>query len=203
MPTSAQDRFNKLFENQERPTPPDPVGPQTEGPEIGDQHTANQEPWKIPETAQYPKIIPRQASNASRDIDQLASSDEEDDYIAAFKKKPQMGWEKSKLKRHILPQQGLSSHRKSGQLKSWGAPYDILNAKQEVQSTGAPLTGEGNVPKNEEPASTDPFGNPSTGHFCVLNLVAKFPYKYMVDTNGEVSQRFFANSKFYNRTWDV
>lgn len=46
-------------------------------------------------------------------------------------------------------------------------------------------------------------GYPGTGKFCQFSLTAKFPYKYMNDSNDRVSKHFFANNKFYDRTWDV
>jgi hypothetical protein len=46
-------------------------------------------------------------------------------------------------------------------------------------------------------------GNTLTGHFCPLMLVAKFPYKYMVDTDDRVSKYFFAQNKFYQREWNM
>ncbi|RMZ83119.1 hypothetical protein DV738_g1261, partial [Chaetothyriales sp. CBS 135597] len=49
----------------------------------------------------------------------------------------------------------------------------------------------------------DDQGNPAVGHFCRLALVAKFPYKYLKDPSGEISRHFFANQKFYQRTWDL
>jgi hypothetical protein len=42
-----------------------------------------------------------------------------------------------------------------------------------------------------------------TKQFCQFGLAAKFPYKYMRDGNDRVSRHFFADNKFFNRTWDV
>lgn len=51
-----------------------------------------------------------------------------------------------------------------------------------------------------EPASSN---TQLLGRFCLFNLVVKFPYKYMQDPSGEVSQEFFAAEKVYNRKWDM
>jgi hypothetical protein len=56
---------------------------------------------------------------------------------------------------------------------------------------------------NASPQDHDVEGNPLIGHFCPLALVAKFPYKYIVDTDGRISRHFFAQNKFYQRTWDM
>jgi hypothetical protein len=41
------------------------------------------------------------------------------------------------------------------------------------------------------------------GRFCQFGLAAKFPYKYMNDSNDKVSKYFFASNKFYDHTWDL
>ncbi len=182
MPTSKLDRLNKLFEGQERIARPDPDKPHISDldfmPKTAKEQSSaislvDQTPWKVPDVAQVPRQLPPPPPSTGRDLD-LISSSEDDEYLAAFSSKP-----KSKTTIKVLPK-GKSKHDARDDL--WGAQDPMESDDLRVQ---------------------DVDGNELTAHFCPLSLVAKFPYKYMVDTNDRVSKHFFAANKFYQRQWDM
>lgn len=188
MPTSKLDRLNKLFEGRERIARPDPTkthisdldfAPKTAPTEqlsvIG---LAAETPWKVPETAQYPRQFApplRESAKPGRAGDMISSS-ESDEYLAVFSSRPAMKNAPVKMLKHGKP-------------------------KDELEDDVARSPGDATV-ANDLPVE-DVEGNRSTGHFCPLVLVAKFPYKYMVDTNDRVSKHFFAANRFYERRWHM
>jgi hypothetical protein len=186
MPTSKLDRLNKLFESDQRIAQSDPDKPHiadldftpktsTKKQAIADMAPA-QEPWKTPEVAQYPSEITRPPPATRQALDLINSSDE-DEYVAAFSSKP----EAKKPRINFLP--GEKPRRGDYQSQAMRRKNLTVSAN--------------------ELSDHDVDGNPLTGHFCPLALVAKFPYKYMVDTNDRVSKHFFAQNKFYQRNWDM
>lgn len=186
MPTSKLDRLNKLFEGDHRIAQADPDKPHIADLDFKHNISTNKQampkatpvevPRKTPEVVQYPrKIIPTPPPTA-RDFDLLTSSDE-DEYVAAFSSKPTT--KKSRIK--FLP----------GKKPRRGDDQSQALQPQNPKASGSDL------------ADHDADGNPLTGRYCPLTLVAKFPYKYMVDTNDRVSRHFFAQNKFYQRKWDM
>jgi hypothetical protein len=186
MPTSKLDRLNKLFEGDQRIAQADPNKPHiadldfipktpTKTQDMVDAAPA-EEPWKIPEVAQCSREITPPPPPTGPGLDLLTSSDE-DEYVAAFSSKPTA--KKPPIK--FLP--GRKPRRGDYQ--------------------GRALRRQNLTASANELSDQDVDGNPLTGHFCPLTLVAKFPYKYMVDTNDRVSRHFFAQNKFYQRKWDM
>ena len=182
MSTSKLDRLNRLFEGKERRARADPnkihiadldFVPKPSTEQVPCIGLADQTPWKVPEVAQCPRKVAPPPPRTGRDLDQISSS-EEDEYLAAFSGKP-----KSKASIKVLPKGKPKQH----------APDDVWFADVPTESGELPVQ--------------DVYGNTITGHFCPLLLVAKFPYKYMVDTDDRVSKHFFAANKFYQRTWDM
>jgi hypothetical protein len=185
MPTSKLDRLNQLFEGDERIARPDSSRPHiadidfmSKG-SINKQPTPNlaqvEEPWKAPVANPYPRETTPASLLAGRDLDLLTSSDE-DEYVAAFSSKPNAKKPQAKFPPGTKSKRGGSQER---------ALRDNFNASP------------------RDLANHDVEGNPLIGHFCPLALVAKFPYKYIVDTSDRISKHFFAENKFYQRTWDM
>jgi hypothetical protein len=112
----------------------------------------------------------------------LSISDEEDDYVAVFASKAASKPQPVKKTRKKAPRSG---------------PVPSLNRPMHHASGLNAASRPSRLP------TSDSFGRPAVGHFCGLNLTAKFPYKYIDDADGTVSRHFFANGKFYERTWDV
>jgi hypothetical protein len=186
MPTSKLDRLNKLFESDQRIAQPDHDKPHIADLDFTPKTSTNkqaiadtapaEETWKMPEISQYTSKITRPPPTTRQDLDLLTSSDE-DEYVAAFSSKPTV----KKPPINILP--GGKPRRGDRQSRTMRRENLMVSAN--------------------ELSDHDVDGNPLTGHFCPLALVAKFPYKYMVDTNDRVSRHFFAQNKFYQRNWDV
>jgi hypothetical protein len=187
MPTSKLDRLNQLFAGDERIARADPSKAHIADIDfmskvsIDKQATPNlapaEEPRKIPVVNLHPReTTPPPPPPTGRDLDLLPSSDE-DEYVAAFSSKPTAK----------KPQTNFPPRRKSG-----GEGYQERALRRDNL----------NVPARDL-ADHDVEGNPLIGHFCPLALVAKFPYKYIVDTDGRISRHFFAQNKFYQRTWDM
>ena len=198
MATSKLDRLNKLFEGQQRSSfaERDPSRPHisdldfaqdssTETSTPSKQPSAGmlqpqQQPWKVPDVAQYPRRVTQPPPRNGRDVDQF-SSDDDDEYVRAFSAKPEPKPTAKLLSQSIGDGRGTSNQHTSVE----GSASDDCK----IDPNGLPIQ--------------DREGNNSTGHFCPLTLVAKLPYKYMTDRNDRVSKRFFADNKFYKRTWDM
>lgn len=186
MPTSKLDRLNKLFGDDKRIAEADPDKPHIADldflPKLSTKNQAirrtppAEESWKIPEIAQHPEKINPQSPSSGRDIDLLANSND-DEYVASFSSKPTVKKPPIKFQR--------KGERRGGKYQ------------------GRPL-GRGHLTASaDELPKHDIEGNTLTGHFCPLVLVAKFPYKYMLDTDDRVSRCFFAQNQFYERDWHM
>lgn len=193
MTTSPEDRLSALLSGQHltKATPPAP-GERTFAEKELESQTARQAAWyesrpalkaqevNLPQS--QPTTVPAAQSLAHPEPPpqtyQPLNSDSEndDDYVAAFAKKPVMK----------APKSGRRGGKQSGPFR--GERKEDFATDKEVR---------------KELATADEHGNPVTGHFCVLALVAKFPYKYMADGNDRVSRKFFAADKFYQRSWDL
>ena len=186
MPTSKLDRLNRLFEGDGRIAQADPSKTHIADIDfmskvsIDKQATPNLAPaeelWKTPVVNLYPRETTPPPPPTGRDLDLLPSSDE-DEYVAAFSSK-----HTSKRPQAKSPPGG----------KSTRGGYQERALRRDNLSASA-----------RDLADHDVEGNPLIGHFCPLALVAKFPYKYIVDTDGRISRHFFAQNKFYQRKWDM
>jgi hypothetical protein len=162
--------------------------------ELEQKAAKDQQPtWKIPATAEYPrKIIPPPKPTGT---DVLSSSEDEDDYVGAFRQKPSM----------ISPTKQLTkskSNPKDTHIDPNRAIEYIPQGKVSAKAVKEHVVLESSN-DNEGLPTSNTQGAPVIGHFCQFFLAAKFPYKYMNDRNDRVSKRFFADNKFYNRTWDM
>ena len=186
MSTSKLDRLNKLFEGDQRIAQADPNKPHIADLDFAPKASINkqampdptppEEPGKVPDVSNYLGSINPPSPRAGRDLDLLTSSDE-DEYVAAFASKPTV-------------KKPPTNFQPSGKSRRGGYKAGTLR--------------QGNFAKlANELHDHDVDGKPLTGHFCPLSLVAKFPYKYMADTNGRVSRHFFAQNKFYERKWEM
>ncbi|EXJ92416.1 hypothetical protein A1O3_00967 [Capronia epimyces CBS 606.96] len=201
--TAAQDRLSQLFAFLSKPAPPVPGQRHFSEVELEKKEAEDQRSWSIPSTAQYPRQV-KSPQNPARNVDCLTSSDEEDDYVSAFKPKVSM---KNPERPH--PRK-MPEHKTCGEVKKslveGEGPIQYI-AKGKVSSKFKATDGESKDGASDEcedslPVS-DTRGHPATDHFCQFSLAAKFPYKYMNDSNDRVSRRFFAANKFYERTWDL
>lgn len=180
MTTPAQERLAALFGSARLPTPP-PADMKTFAEKELEVQMAGQSSWTIPDQAEYPRTHSGPAPKPANNTELLTSSDGDDDYVAAFSKKPKMK---------------PAGHSKSGRYaeKSKGPSRWTNKNAENSKATEGP---HGGLPV------ADKHGNPAVGHFCSFGLVAKFPYKYIDDSNDRVSRHFFANGKIYTRTWDL
>lgn len=178
METSVQDRFTNLFASDPMPAPAKSNQPHMS--EVEALEKSIKEPaWTVPNVGEYPRPVNGPAPRPGGGDDILTSSDD-DDYASAFAQKPKMQTPK-KMMNGVKPQSSkLPRSKLTGD-----------DADEEWESTSAELP------------TVDKLGNPVTGHFCPLNLVKTFPYKYMTDPKDRVSRHFFANNKFFERTWDL
>ncbi|RMZ82125.1 hypothetical protein DV737_g2230, partial [Chaetothyriales sp. CBS 132003] len=176
METSPAERLANLFISSEFLAHSDPTQPDSAGEEISAPTTEAEAKWEIPATAKSPRKIhgPQPKPAAGEDV--VSSSEDDDDYVAAFQAKTRIVAKSAKPR----------------------------SKQQSAQKSTEPLSAadrEGR-PSPDLP-DLDDHGNAALGHFCPLSLVAKFPYKYMTDEGGQVSSHFFANQKLYQRTWDL
>lgn len=180
MATPAQDRLAALFKAVPLPTPP-AADVKTYAEKELEVQMAGQSGWKIPDQAEYPRKHSGPAPKPADNTDLLTSSDDDDDYVAAFSEKPKM-----------RPAEYTKSGRWAEKSKA-----SSQGRRKNAESFKTDENLRGDLPV------ADKHGNPVVGHFCSFNLVAKFPYKYMDDGNGRVSRHFFANGKIFMRTWDL
>jgi hypothetical protein len=202
METSVQDRFANLFATAPVPDSPDTTRPHLL--EIEQDRLQQQTVFKIPEVAQTPRQIRGPAPRPAGGDDILTSEDEEDDYVSSFAPKPKMLTPKKRASQKPKP-------RKLPEPNAHGYPQDAYREPEgPIQFIPKGKSSDAVQDEEEDSDSTslrlrtsDKLGNPLTGHFCQFTLVRKFPYKYMVDSNDRVSRHFFANNKFFERTWDL
>lgn len=183
MPTSKLDRLNKLFEGDKRiaqvglkkPQIPDfdYIAPNNKQATL--DGAPAEESSRIPQVALYPRKITPTPSPPGPEL-ALTTSSDKCEYLATFPSKPS-------------PKKPQIKFRSGG--------------KSERGFQGSARKRENLTASANELCHQDVDGNALTGHFCPLALVAKFPYKYMVDTNDRVSRHFFAHNKFYERKWDM
>jgi hypothetical protein len=203
MATPVAERFEKIFANIAKPALPDPTQPH-----IADTELAKSEPsklkepdnFKTPDVSQVKRKFLQETRQAARDF--IFSSEDEDDYVNGCKNNAKSEMlEKTRGKGRRKPLQGAGSHKgnnKDGQLYSSAA----LTDSSLPTSMRYPEDFKAGNMINKLPTH-DIDGNKAIGHFCILSLVSKFPYKYMKDPSDQVSKRFFAANKFYAREWDM
>jgi hypothetical protein len=192
-----------LFAGQSLPAPPTASQPHFSEQELQDK-AARDQAWKIPSTAQYPRKVkspPRPTPSAD-----ILSSSDDDDYVSAFRKKPSMKTPTKQTnggKTGPTPDSNASVHPHKANSKLKG-PIEFI-AKGKTSSKVRPDQDNGGTQdsKEDDQPMSNTQGAPVTGNFCQFSLAAKFPYKYMNDSNDRVSKHFFANNKFYDRTWDM
>lgn len=202
METSVQDRFANLFATAPVPAASD-IG-QRHLFEVEQDRMQQHTSWKIPEVAQTPRQIRGPAPKPAGGDDILTSEDEDDDYVSSFAQKPKMLTPKKKMnqkpKPRKMPEPNAHGYAKDAYVEPEGpiqyipkgkSSYPVEDEDEDSDSTFLQLR------------TSDKLGNPVTGHFCQFSLVRKFPYKYIVDSNDRVSRHFFANNKFFERTWDL
>ncbi|EXJ85621.1 hypothetical protein A1O1_05987 [Capronia coronata CBS 617.96] len=194
--TAARDRLNQLFAGQSRPSPPPADQRHFSELELEKKKVEDHQSWTIPPTAQYPRQV-KSPPQPTRNVDCLTSSDE-DDYVSAFKPKVSM---KSPSEKPGRPKGNIGDSHSEGMAHMEYFPNGKVSSKLKAKDD-ASMEDEPEVYDAALPAS-DVQGHPATGHFCQFSLAAKFPYKYMNDSNDRVSRRFFAQNKFYERTWDL
>jgi hypothetical protein len=203
MGTPAAERFEKIFASTAKPALPNPTQPH-----IADTELAKPEPpkpnepdnFKIPDVPQVKRKFLQESRQGARDI--ISGSEDKDDYVNACENdvKPDM-FEQAKGESRRKPQQAVGSHKGS----SKGGQLDSSVSLTESSLPASMRYPEGLKASNmtKKLPTHDIDGNKAIGHFCILSLVSKFPYKYMKDPSDQVSKRFFAANKFYAREWDM
>ena len=202
METTVQDRFANLFATARPPAVPDSSHLHLF--ETEQERMQQQTGWKIPEVAQTPRQIRGPAPRPAGADDILTSEDEQDDYVSSFSQKPKMLT--FTRKSHQKPKRRqMSEHNADGYPRdAYVEPHGPMQYTQNGNfSVSVDDKGEDSDSTYLQLRTSDKLGNPVTGHFCQFNLVKKFPYKYMVDSSNRVSRHFFANNKFFERTWDM
>lgn len=203
--TNPQDRLNRLFDNSPLPSVPTPGELHFSEKELQDRKATQEKRWELPSTAEYPRKIQSPPKNqAQRDLDILTSSDDDDDYVSSFKKKPSMKQPTKTVepKRRVMPEPHAFGYPADGKIEP-KAKIEYLAKGKHSQRTPSVQVGEHSDDDDEHFPTKDAQGNSTGSHFCQLTLAAKFPYKYMNDANDRVSRHFFASNKFYNREWDL
>lgn len=182
MASIRQDRLNALLKAQNIPSPARPIpGEKTFAEKELDAVKARQAAWSNPPTVNDAQKVTTSEPNH---YEPEMSSDNDDEYAAAFTKKPVM-------------KNSTTGKRRGGNPAQTSGSRNSRNRRQ------GPEHFDTDEEFREELPRADKHGNPITGHFCVFGLVSKFPYKYMEDGNDRVSRHFFAYGKFFDRTWDL
>jgi hypothetical protein len=206
MATDPAERFNKIFAKSARPELPDPSQPHIADLELAKPASIEQEvkQSQIPDVPQVACKFSQPDRSGARDI--ISSSEDEDDYVNAFKSaKPSILQkpEKNGGKRSRKATNGGLGKAQETQIELPGhlsdSPEDTISPSMRYPEDYE----TGKMPSLSKLPVHDVDGNKATGHFCVFSLVAKFPYRYMKDPSDKVSKHFFAYNKFYEREWDV
>lgn len=127
--------------------------------------------------------------------------------MSAFKNKPSMKpptkQPSTRAKPRVMPEPNAFGYPQNADIESKGPIEYVANGKG--SSKHKSKASEAATPDSDHDVlpTSNMQGFAVTGHYCQLHLVAKFPYKYMNDSNDRVSRHFFANNKFYDRTWDM
>jgi hypothetical protein len=191
MVTSPQSRIASLIKAQKltKPVAPD-LGEVTFAEKEFEEQIARQEAWKQPNSSLPTRSIP--AANSSAKVDPKPAPMEWPDIAYG----DNSGANEVQLS-GSEDDEYSAAFAKTPKMKPPKAAKTKTSTttKHEDFSTAAEL--------RKELATVDKHGNPVVGHFCLLTLVSKFPYKYMSDGEDRVSKRFFAANKFYDRTWDL
>ena len=205
MGTTPSDRLNQLFAGQSRPALPTPGQPHFSEQEFEQKAAKEANFWQIPSTAQYPREIKKSASRKERNIDLFTSSDD-DDYTSSFVKKPSMKSptkKNTKPKPRNMPEPNAFDCSKDAHIESKGPIEYLAKGKKPSKHNVDDEVSRSSDSDGDSIPTSDVYGNPTTGQFCQFYLAAKFPYKYMNDSNDRVSRHFFASNKFYDRSWDM
>lgn len=207
MATTPQDRLAKLFAGQPLPATTASGDSHFSEKELQDKRNKDQKQpkWQIPAAAEYPRQVTRSAKPQPTS-ELLTSSDDDDDYISSFSKKPSMKYpseQSSKSKRRVMPESKALGYPKDAHTVPKGAIEYTHKGKKSSTQSSQDASIELNSDKEKDTQSSDPASSPLTGQFCQFVLTSKFPYKYMNDIKDRVSRHFFADSKFFNRSWDL
>lgn len=196
MPTSRIDRFNKLFEGDQLPLPPEKDEPRVPDTEAWGGLEARSPPRSarvnsLPSRQQMQACISNNArmgrtvSYDDSDHDDYDDDDDDDDeYVRAFSQKGTP----STQKKHKETKPALAARHQA--------------------SKAAPLRGTHRSTANDDitdnhSINLDDSIKPLSGRFCLFGLVTKFCYKYMDDPDDCISKKFFAAGKIWQREWDL
>lgn len=207
MATDPAERFRNIFANTAKPSLPQPGQPHIADLELAKPTPANPEvkPFKIPDVPQVKRKFFQPDRSGARDI--ISSSEDEDDYVNACKSstKPKM-LEQPKNNGGREPRKPAFENLGDANDRRVELPGHLSDLSQDTHSPVMDYPGDFKTDDMQDLSKLpvhDVDGNKATGHFCIFSLVAKLPYKYMRDPNDQVSKRFFAYNKFYDREWDV
>ena len=197
MATSARDRLNRLFGDQALPANNDPSQVHFSEMELRNRHQASiPSNQVIADKSENPP--PKTGSpEAAPNVERLSDSDD-DDYTNAFANKPSM-------RSHNRNERSGPRNRGTSDAVDHSMQTRIA---QRTPPEYLPIGRSSRSPSFRQPENfTDaPFETnkaPILGRFCPFILAAKFPYKYMNDGDDRVSKHFFADNKFYARSWDL
>lgn len=194
METNPQDRLAELFAGKPLPTRNKSAEPHFSEQELQEKREDGQSKpkWQLPLAAEFPRQIPKaKTSKPQPTRELLTSSDDEDDYVSSFSKKPSM--------KTPAEHSATSGRPAAGKSHPVGGIEYIHEGKRSSTHSHYGQSGARNMSDH----SSDSAAFPIAGQFCQFGLAAKFPYKYMNDTNDRVSRHFFANNKFFSRDWDL
>lgn len=206
METAPQDRLAKLFADKPLPSTNMSAEPHFSEKELQEKREkAQAQPkWQLPAAAVYPRRITKPV-RAQPSTEILTSSDD-DDYTSSFAKKPSMkspSPRSSKSKRRFMNSSNALGPLAHTEPPSTGDLQYIHEGKSSLkQSSHGGSIGQNDMRATND-RSSDAAPLPITGKFCQFGLAAKFPYKYMNDNNDRVSRHFFADNKFFSRSWEL
>lgn len=206
METAPQDRLAKLFADKPLPTTNVSAEPHFSEKELREKRQKDQaQPkWQLPAAAVYPRRITKPVK--PQPTTEILTSSDDDDYTSSFAKKPSMkppSPQSSKSKRRFMHSSDAPGHMADTKPSPQGGIEYIHKGKSSSkQSSHGPSIGQKNV-RTTNDRSSDLAPLPIIGKFCQFGLAAKFPYKYMNDNNDRVSRHFFADNKFFSRSWEL
>ena len=203
MSTAPKDRLNQLFAGKLPSERASSTEPHFSEKELEEKKLRDQQPkkWEIPAAAEYPRKIKKPA--APQPSNDLLTSSDDDDYVNAFAHKPSIKTQSANSKCRVMPEPNAFGYPKDAPIES-KASIEYIPTGKKSSKNASKASSEGPKPLDTSCSPLE-YGSqpPVTVQFCQFTLAAKFPYKYMNDSNDRVSRHFFASNKFYSRMWNL
>ena len=188
MVLTLQERFDLLYQGQERPTPS--LSEITEK-GIMDETWANAiSPAPAKVTKQTPPAQSKETENRSQVEDEAEDdSPEEDEYLAACA---------ANFKAEHVMKSGNTSHKQAEKASEPTPRNNDPYAYRQATNEQTKSNYDQSIPLE------DPFGNQLLSQYCSLALVVVFPYKYIqMPLSDKVAKRYFDGGKIWQNDWEM